>query len=362
MDLIKSIFTKTVVGLDIGVSGIKAVELSSDKNISLVAYNRISLPWDTISPDGVIKNEAAIVSALKKLFSGKTFSTRTVSVAVFGNSVLSKPILMPPMKPKDIEEQIYWEAEQYIPFNIDECQIDFAVVGNTVTKVESGTQSAMEVLLVAAKKDYLQSFSNLIESAGLNPKVLDYQPFAIGNAFEFNYGDELGEEAQGDTDVIVDFGAGSTKLSFIEKKNVIYTNKVSACGLGCTMLLAERLGESIDQAEQIKLTEPDSPLIHPIITDYITLLTTEVQKNIDVFFSGSPDRHLRKVFYCGGGMKTPGLIDQLCTIYPEQTEQLNPIRHLRFPKTGTNKNLIRDFSCLGTVAVGLALRKSGDQS
>jgi Tfp pilus assembly PilM family ATPase len=128
------------------------------------------------------------------------------------------------------------------------------------------------------------------------------------------------------------------------------------------MLIAERLSETNEQAEQIKLTEPDSPLVHPIIEDYNTHLMTEVQKNIDMFFSGSPDRHLRKIFYCGGGVKTPGLVEMLSAIYPEQTEHLNPTKNLHFPKTGTNKYLIEDLSCLGTVAVGLALRQPGDQS
>ncbi len=360
MDLINSIFSKTIIGLDIGVSGIKAVELSFGKKTSLAAYNRISLPWDAITPDGVIKNELAITNALKKLFAAKNFSTRQVSVGIFGNSILSKPIHLPQMAEKDIEDQIYWEAEQYIPFNIEECEIDFAVVGNTLQKVEAGTQSMIEVLLVAAKKEYVQSFTNLIESSGLKVVVLDYQAFALGNAFEFNYRAELSQSALGDTHVLIDLGAGYTKLSFLEKENTVFTTKVSASGSGCTQLISERLGESFEQAERVKLKESGSPLVSPIIQDYNAHWVSEIQKSIDVFFGGSAERHLQKIYYTGGASQTPGLIESLSNIYPEQVENLDPVKNLFFPRNGVNRRLIDDLSLLGTAAVGLALRKTGD--
>lgn len=360
MDLIKSIFSKTVVGLDIGVSSIKAVELSVGKQVSLLGYNRIPLPMETITADGVVKNEAAIISALKKLFAGKNFSSRNVSVSVFGNSILSKPISMPQMSRKDIEDQIYWEAEQYIPFNIDECHLDFAVIGNTVQKVSAGAESTIEVLLVAAKRDYIQSFTHLIESAELKPTVIDYQAFALGNAFEFNYRDELTQVSVGETDVIIDFGAGSTKVCFVEKQNTVFNNKLSACGNGCTQVISERVGESLSQAEQIKLNDPESPLIKPIIDDYNTHLALEVQKTIEVFFNGNPERHLRNIYYCGGAAQTPGLEDRISQIYPEQVEKLESTRNLKFPRQAVSSGIIADLSSLGAVAVGLALRRPGD--
>jgi len=360
MDFIKSIFDKTVVGLDIGVSGIKAVELSVGKKVSLVAYNRILLPWDSVTPEGTVKNDSAIVTALKKLVSAKNFSTRNVSVGIFGNSVLSKPIHLPKMAKKDIEEQIYWEAEQYIPFNIEECSIDFAVVGNTLQKKVIGTESAVEVLLVAVKNDYVQSFTAIIERAGLNPQVIDYQAFALGNAFEFNYRSELANLSPGETDVIIDFGAGSTKLSFVEREFTVFTTKLTSCGIGYSQLISDRLGEGIEQAEVIKLNEPDSPLVSPIIKDYNSHLISEIQKNIDVFFSQSDQRSLRKIFYCGGVSRTPGLIDLLLQKYPEQVEALDPIKNFNVPRTKNNIRMLNDLGSLGTVAIGLALRKPGD--
>ncbi|NBY20878.1 type IV pilus assembly protein PilM [bacterium] len=360
MDFLNSIFQKTLVGLDIGVSGIKAVELGFGKKTSLISYNRISLPWDSVTPEGTIKDDAAVVSALKKLFSAKSFSTRDVSVGLFGNSVLTKPISMPTMSRKDMEEQIYWEAEQYIPFNVEECSIDFAVVGNTVQKVVAGAESSVEVLLVAVKNDYIQSFTSVIERAGLRPTIIDYQAFALGNSFEFNYSRELAELNPGETDLIVDFGAGSTKLSFVSKENTVFTTKVPACGSGYSQLISERLGESFEQGEVLKLAEPESPLVSPIIQDYNAYLASEIQKNTDVYFSQSGDRSLRKIFYCGGASKTPGLISLLSERYPEQVENLDPLKNLFVNRTKSNQRMLDDFSCLGTVALGLALRKSGD--
>lgn len=360
MDFIQSIFSKTVVGLDIGVSGIKAVQLNVGKTVSLLAYNRIALPWDSITSDGVIKDDEAIVTALKKLFSGKSFSTRRVSLGVFGNSILSKPILMPQMDKKAIKEQIYWEAEQYIPFNIEECSLDFAIVGNTVQQVESGAQASVEILLVAAKKDYIEAVSGVIERAGLSPAIIDYQAFALGNCFEFNYGLEVSHLGPGETDVIIDFGAGSTKLSFVEKENTVFTTKVAPCGSGCTQVISERTAESFEQAEAIKLAEPDSPLVSPIIRDYNSHWVAELQKNIDVFFSQTSERTLRKIFYCGGASRTLGLIESLQDRYPEQVELLNPLKNVISPRSRASTKLVEDLTCLGSVAVGLALRKAGD--
>jgi type IV pilus assembly protein PilM len=360
MDFIKSIFSRTIIGLDIGVSGIKAVELNLGKKVSLAAYNRITFPWDTLTPEGVVKNESVIISALKKLFSNKNFSTQKVSVGIFGNSILSRQIQLPQMAVKDIKEQIYWEAEQYIPFNIEECTLDFAVIGNVAKKVTSGTDSQLEVLLVAAKKDYVEEFSSLVESAGLTPVVVDYQSFALGNAFEFNYRQELSQSGEGETDVIVDFGAGSTKLTFIERQNTVHNVRLNPSGFGCSQLISERIGESIEDAERAKLTEPNSPLIAPVIHDYNQLLVSEAQRNIDVFFTHSPERHLRKIFYCGGVSRTPGLIEELNNRYPAQIEDLDPIKSVFAPSTGSNGQLLRDLKCFGSVAVGLALRSPGD--
>ena len=360
MEFLTSIFQKRLVGLDIGISGIKAVELSLGKTNSLVAYNRISLPWDSITPEGVIKDDANIVTALQKLFSKKSFSTKNVSVGVFGNSILSKPINIPKMATKDIDEQIYWEAEQYIPFNIEECALDFSVIGNTVQKLDVSAPPQIEVLLVAAKKEYIQSFTGVIERAGLKALVIDYQPFALGNCFEFNYGSEISELVAGEIDLIIDFGAGSTKLSFIEKDNIVYTTKLNQCGSGYTQLISERIGEPFDQAEIAKLNEPDSPLINPIIEDYNAHLTSEIQKSIDVFLGQMGDRSLRRIYYCGGASRTLGLLESIQNKYPSQVEPLNPLKKIISSSSKSGARIINDLICLGSVAVGLAMRKSGD--
>lgn len=360
MEFLTSIFQKRLVGLDIGISGIKAVELRLGKTNSLVAYNRISLPWNSITPEGIIKDDVAIITALQKLFSGKNFSTKNMSVGVFGNAILSKSINIPQMAKKEIDDQIYWEAEQYIPFNIEECALDFSVIGNTVQKLDVAAPAQIEVLLVAAKKEYIQSFTGVIERAGLIPIVIDYQPFALGNCFEFNYGSEVSELVGGEIDLIIDFGAGSTKLSFIEKNHIVQTTKLNQCGSGYTLLISERMGETYEQAEIVKLNEPDSPLISPIIGDYNAHLTSEIQKSIDVFLGQMGDRSLRKIYYCGGASRTLGLLESIQNKYPSQVEPLNPLKKLISSSSKSGGRIINDLICWGSVAVGLALRKSGD--
>jgi type IV pilus assembly protein PilM len=125
MGLMSSFFERQLVGLDIGVSGIKAVEIAGKKTPRLVAYNRLPLPWETISSDGEIRQRETVIAALKKLFTIRAFTTKKVAVGASGNAIITKKISVPRMTAAELNHQLYWEAEQYIPFNINEVNLDF---------------------------------------------------------------------------------------------------------------------------------------------------------------------------------------------------------------------------------------------
>ena len=170
-----------------------------------------------------------IVSALKKLFELKAFTTKRVAIGAVGNAIITKKITLPRMSPTELNEQLYWEAEQYIPVNVNEMNLDFAIIG-THTQTQSPIQSQaqpgspmMDVLLVAAKKDYISALTAIVEEAGLKPEVVDHQAFALGNSFEFNYAHLVDTSPGGVTNVIIDFGAGSTKISVVEGDKTTFT-------------------------------------------------------------------------------------------------------------------------------------------
>lgn len=358
MKLLKSLFAKQLVGLDIGVSGIKAVELSGPKNPRLLAYNRVPLPWDTISREGEIRRRDYVVAALKKMFENRNFGTKHVAVGAFGNAIITKKIVIPKMTSEELNHQLYWEAEQYIPFDVNEVNLDFAILGNS--KSSTSQSQMMDVLLVAAKKDYIQNIRSVVEEAGLIADVIDNQAFALGNAFEFNYGYTLKEDKDSLMNVIVDFGAGSTKISVVEGDKTTFTRELRQSGIGCTQLIAERLGIALTEAEKIKTTEGESDQVFPIISEFNQNLIDEISRTLDFVTTQNMEATLQGVYICGGGSKLVGLAEAMTERLSVPVKQLNPIHNVSGSGKKMNSNAVKEISYLGSVAIGLSLRTSGD--
>ncbi len=359
MKWFRSLFERQLVGLDLGVSGIKAAEIQSQKTPRLLAYNRVPLPWGTISPEGEIADRGTVVVALKKLFSSGGFTTKNVAIGLSGNSIMTKKITIAQMKPAELREQLYWEAEQYIPFNVNDVNLDFAVLGASRTQGDNGTPM-MDVLLVAAKKDYVHELSQLVQEAGLVPSVLDNQVFALGNAFEFNYGHIVDSNPGGATSVIVDFGAGSTKISVVEGDKTVFTRELRQSGSGCTQLVAERLGIGFGEAEKMKIDEAESDAVAPIIAEYVASLTDEVARTLDYSITQSGDNSIQGVYVCGGGSKTSGLFESLEKRLPSPVQPLNAVQNIAGSGRKMSVQAIRELGYLGAVAIGLSLRTTGD--
>ncbi len=354
MDL-TSLFARELIGLDMGVSGIKVVEIKTGKIPRFVAYNRIPLPWGAISSDGEILNREKVVAALKKLFKPGHFSTKSVAVAAFGNSIIVKKITVPRMSREELQHQLFWEAEQYIPFDINDVNLDFAILGPS-TGAQGKPQ--MEILLVAAKKQYIRDLSSVVEEAGLKPVLIDSQAFALGNAFVFSYGEKLNE---GDpSHVIIDFGAGTTKVSVLEGSKTVFCRELRQAGITCTEFLSERLQISFLEAEMQKLTQPNSAQVKPILQEYAHLLVDEIAKTIDYYLGQVRDRSIQKIYICGGGSFLLGLEAELADKMPSPIERFDCTRHLAGTGEKMNKKMLEEMNLLGAVSIGLAIRKQGD--
>jgi type IV pilus assembly protein PilM len=353
---LKALFHRPLVGLDIGLSGIKAVELKGNRSPRLMAYNRVPLPWNTISPDGEILNRKALVTALTKLFEFSQFSTKKVVVGASGSSVITKKISVPRMSAEELGHQLYFEAEQYIPFDVAEVNLDFAILGPS--NQTQGGVLLMDVLIVAAKKDYVESLTSLIEEAGLIPEIVDNQAFALGNAFEFNYG--YSGVAEG-TCIIIDFGAGSTKVSIVEGDKTTFSRELRQCGLACTGMLSERLGIPFDQAENVKITEGGTEAIRAILQEYVANIVEEIARTLD-FAVTQASGTIQGIYVCGGASRTEGLMRALEQRLPAPVQPLNPIQNIAGSGRKMNAQAIRELSYLGAVAIGLSLRYSGDSA
>ncbi|MBI1861840.1 MAG: type IV pilus assembly protein PilM [Deltaproteobacteria bacterium] len=357
MGFLDSIFKKPLVGLDIGISGIKAVQLERNKKtVRLMAYNRVPLPWDAISAEGEIRDRGVVITALKRLFESRAFSSRSVALGTCGNSVITKKVAMPKMAPAELSNQLYWEAEQYLPFNPSEVNIDYVILGNSQSQ---GDMPMMDVLLVAAKKDYVKSVMGLVEEAGLRPEIVDSQSFALGNAFEFNYG--FDPSTREGTTAIIDFGAGTTKISIVEGHLTTFTRELRQSGVVCTALIAERLGIPPDQAEKAKIFEPEHESVRPIVSEFVQGLVEEIARTLDFYSSQAADRTLDTIYVCGGASRTLNLVEALSSKISVQIDVLNPVQKIAGSGKGMKTQVLKELGCLGTVAIGLSLRAVGDR-
>jgi hypothetical protein len=178
---------KALVGLDIGSSAVKAIELKpAGKAYKVTAFGSEPVPPDSIV-DGAIIDGAAVVDAIRRLFDGRNIKTKDVAASLSGNAVIVKKISLPAMTDAELAESIYWEAEQYIPFDIQDVNLDYQILdrGNAATG-----KTSMDVLLVAAKKEKIADYTGVIGQAGRNAVVVDVDAFALQNAYEANYGIE----------------------------------------------------------------------------------------------------------------------------------------------------------------------------
>src|SRR5207253_6891829 len=224
--------SKDVVGLDIGSSAVKAVELKTvGKGFKVSAFAIEPVPPDSIV-DGAIIDGTAVADAIRRLFENKAFKTKEVAASLSGNAVIVKKISLPVMTEAELAESIYWEAEQYIPFDIQDVNLDY----QNLNAGAAGEQATLEVLLVAAKKEKIADYTGVISQAGRVPVVVDVDAFALQNAFEINYGFE--PEA---VVVLLNAGASAININILTGGHSVFTRDISIGGNAYTEAVQKEL-------------------------------------------------------------------------------------------------------------------------
>ena len=233
--------SKSVVGLDIGSSAVKAVELkASGKGFKVVAFAIEPVPPDSIV-DGAIIDGAAVADAIRRVFENKAFKTKEVAASLSGNAVIVKKINLPVMTEAELAESIYWEAEQYIPFDIQDVNLDYQIL-NAGTGAESA--GTMDVLLVAAKKEKIADYTGVISQAGRLPVIVDVDAFALQNAYEVNYGLEPDAVV-----VLLNAGASAININIITGDQSVFTRDISMGGNSYTEAVQKELNLPFESAE-----------------------------------------------------------------------------------------------------------------
>jgi type IV pilus assembly protein PilM len=348
--------SKSLVGLDIGSSAVKAIELKpAGKGYKVGAIGVEPIPPDSIV-DGAIIDSAAVADAIRRLFLNKQFRAKRVAASLSGNSVIVKKITLPVMSEQELGESIYWEAEQYIPFDIQDVNLDYEVI-DPGTGPDS--QGAMEVLLVAAKKDKIADYTGVIAQAGRTPVVVDVDAFALQNAYEANYGFEgAGVVA------LLNAGASAININILTGAQSVFTRDISMGGNAFTEAVQKELNLPFEAAEDVKkglsvegVTYDDARPVLRAMTDNVLL---EVEKTFDFFKATAASDHIDRIVLSGGGSRVEGFVDALRERFDTSVEPFDPFRQVTFDakKLGVTPE---EMAPLLAVAVGLALRRAEDR-
>jgi type IV pilus assembly protein PilM len=351
--------SKLAVGLDIGSGSIKVCQLKPAKrgNYQLQAFGMVQLPPEAIV-DGALMNSTAVVDAIQELFTTQKIKHKEVATSVSGHSVIIKKINLPQMSPEELEESIQWEAEQYIPFDINDVNIDVQIL-NT----ESTQAGQMDVLLVAAKKDMVNDYTEVITSAGLTPVVVDIDAFAVQNQFEVNY-----EVPRSETVVLINIGASVTNINVLANGVSTFTRDISIGGGQFTDAVQKALNVSYDEAEALKLGGggADSDAVVPqeverVLQTESEAIANEVQRSLDFYAATSADAHLARIFLSGGSAKIPALVKTIEGRTGVPVEVMNPFRNVDISTGRFDPAYLTNVAPMAAVAVGLALRSQADK-
>lgn len=357
-----------LIGLDIGSHSIKLVEISHTKRgMILKNFGIIGLPKDAIV-EGTIKEMEVVAAAIRTLYKNLNVKNKNVATSISGFSVIVKKINISKRDESELDASIYEEAEQYIPFDISDVNLDYEVLGiperETVQEAAADTDAKkgtdfMDVMLVAAKKDIIEDYESLIHLAGLNPVIMDVDAFALQNAFEISTEDIMGCYA------IINVGAEELGINAIRNGVSIFTRDSSYGGSQITEAIMSKFEVSFEEAEKIKLggtkIDKEKGALEEIFTSMVSGWVQEIKRALDFLSTTYPDETIEKIFVSGGAYRIPGFLKYLEMETGIPVEELNPFANLQINEKVFDPRYLSYIAPQAGVAVGLALRTAGDK-
>jgi type IV pilus assembly protein PilM len=344
---------KKILGLDIGTSSVKVAELeSSRKGWQLNRFAIYPVQSGLIS-GGDIMDPTSVSMAVRSALEMLKSKRKNAVTGMFGTSVIVKKITMPAMDLKLVSEQIRWEAEQYIPFDINEISLEHSVLKNVRTSNET-----MDVLLVAAKQEFIYRYLETVEASGLKCTAIDVSGFALANCFEYNYGIQPGRVA------LLNIGAGVANLVVLEQGEIIFSRDILVGGLNYTADIQRSMGVSQEEAESLKIS---ASLGQEAPTDVLSIMQSttdsvvdEIRNSFEFFSTTAGGASIERVFVTGGSIFVPGLIDAISKSIGLRHEVMDPMLKISFNSKVLSAPYISQIRSICGVALGLGLREIGD--
>jgi type IV pilus assembly protein PilM len=340
--------SKPVVGLDIGSSAVKAIELKPSGR----GYRVVAIGVEPLPPDSIVDG-ATVTDAVRRVLQSPRFKAKDVVASLSGSSVIVKKISLPVMSEQDLAESIYWEAEQYIPFDIQDVNLDYEVLTPLAER-----QGTMDVLLVAAKKDKIADYTGVVSQAGRTPVVVDVDAFALQNAYEANYGSETNRVV-----ALVNVGASAVNINIVSGGQSVFTRDVSVGGNAVTEAVQKELGLPFEGAEDAKKGIPVDGVrfddVRPVLRAVTDNMLLEVEKTFDFYKATTASDRIDRVVLSGGASLVDGFDVAVRERLDTEVQRFDPFRQVIFDPAKLQAGAVEDYAPVCAVALGLALRKAG---
>jgi type IV pilus assembly protein PilM len=343
-----------IVGLDIGSSSIKAAQVvDSKRGPTLKNFGIVDIAHGAIE-EGTINDPESVSESIRQLFKSNNIKETNVAVSIGGYSVIVKKINVQTMAEEQLQETIHFEAEQYIPFDISDVNLDFQILGEN-----ESNPNQMSVFLVAAKKDMVNDYINLVNLAGLNPCIVDVEAFALQNTFEANY------DIQDDNIALIDIGASKTSLNILKGSSSVFMRDVS---LGCGQInqkIMSLIECSFEEAEQLKYGDSPDRLttedLKGIVSSVVADWCTEIRRALDFFYSTYPEDQIKRIILSGGGANIGEFQKLLATEASAEVESINPFQSFHLDGKNFDETYLNQIGSQAAISMGLAMRKVDDK-
>jgi type IV pilus assembly protein PilM len=357
---LKEIFSgkKSLVGLDIGSSSLKLAEIiSSSRGHVLNRFLQIPLPKGIIT-DGVLADSNALTLKIKELFRNSGCGSKGIVTSLAGNSVIIKKVTLDQINEAELRDLIHDEAGKYLPFdNMDDVNYDFQILGDN-----SYNPNQMDIIIVAAKKDMVNSYLEAVTAAGLNVMIMDVAPFVLESVYEANY-----EFDNDEIVVVINIGASTTGINVLKGGMSIFTRDFALAGNSITESLQEKYKVTFEEAEKIKIdgipdgSDGDNLDLKNSILDFAQPICSEIERSIDYFRSTFGGEYIKHVLLAGGSAGIYNLTKNLSEKLNVKTEIINPFFKIGYNKRKIDVNKLESIKPVAATAIGLGLRKMGDK-
>lgn len=348
------------LGIDIGSSAVKIVQLKkTPTGPELVNYGIMPLPLESMA-EGEVGDPAIVSSIIKGLLKSHKFKTNRVFASISGQNVIMRFTKLPIMSADELNQTVKIEAEQYVPYAIDEVSITHAVLHTTAEEDEEGG-GKHSILLVVAQKSLVASYTDVLKASGLNPEVIDVDTIAAINALEASYSQTAGEQEGGEVTAIIDTGAKTTNISVLKSGVLMFTRNIPIAGKDITERISEVMRQEFEHAETIKIEEGEVSTsdmadndIGEVVRSTVEELASEIRRSFDYFKAQSREPLIHKIILSGGSSNLRGFNTYLSNELGVDVYMGNPLEGLSItvPDPDELYNRLQQF----TVAIGLALR------